>query len=845
MVNLRGDAVAPEDWYTGLPPVHGVCPGVGSDGIIRSLPTPNLSNPTRDAVAAYLDNGWTLFECLFRGLKSEEAFYRPPVHGLRHPQIFYYGHTPCVFVNKLRVAGVLDAPVDPYMESIMEVGVDEMLWDDMHKNNMEWPTVSEVHAYRRQVYGILHDIIASHPRLDGSPITWEHPLWGLFMGCEHDRIHLETSSVLFREMPADLVELPPEFPPPHPSSLQPSPGCPPPDGVPSNPVLPVSARRVALGKPTDFPTYGWDNEYGQRQVEVPGFEASRHMITNGEMWAFVKAGGYRSRRYWSEEGWAWRRFRNLKWPFFWAPFGPAGLHQYRLRTTFTEVDMQWDWPVNVTYHEARAYCAWKTEQDGNHDTPYRLITEAEHQAIRHPASQAATNATSQAEAAVDAAAHTLHDPALHHGGATMAAATTTPAANLNLAWGSESPVTALPASPTGHTDTMGNVWEWTEDHFNPLDGFRMHPCYDDFSTPCFDGHHNVIMGGSFISTGDEATAFARFHFRRHFLQHAGFRIVKSDSAPPVKHLAETERRQSATHEQVVGDGDATSAAAAPDAADSARGEDHTNVYERQSLLDQYLGLHYPSSGAEEGVPPMLAHEGAPTYALRFPQRVAELLSSLRPTRSNGRVLDVGCAVGGSSFELARHFDDVVAFDFSSSFVEAAIAMQKVATEGAAPLTFNVPVEGEAAVPVQAKLDAGIDAATAAKVAFHVGDACSLVEDAERLGTFDGAILANLLCRLPKPLACLDGLAAVLNPGGVALFCTPFSWLEEFTPRDEWLGGYRDEHGRIVSSRERLEEEMHARGFSLIHEEEVPLVIREHQRKYQYIVSAATAWRKAE
>jgi len=68
---------------------------------------------------------------LFAGLKGDEPFYRPPVHGLRHPQIFYYGHTPCLYINKLRVAGVLADPVNPYFESIFEVGVDEMLWDDM------------------------------------------------------------------------------------------------------------------------------------------------------------------------------------------------------------------------------------------------------------------------------------------------------------------------------------------------------------------------------------------------------------------------------------------------------------------------------------------------------------------------------------------------------------------------------------------------------------------------------------------------------------------------------------------------------------------------------------------
>lgn len=97
--------------------------GVDAEGKIRSLPLPNLSAVTRDEAKEYFDNSWTLYETLFAGLNGEEYFYRPPVHGLRHPQIFYYGHTACLYVNKLRVSGVLDKPVNAYFESIFEVGV--------------------------------------------------------------------------------------------------------------------------------------------------------------------------------------------------------------------------------------------------------------------------------------------------------------------------------------------------------------------------------------------------------------------------------------------------------------------------------------------------------------------------------------------------------------------------------------------------------------------------------------------------------------------------------------------------------------------------------------------------
>lgn len=105
-------------------------------------------------------------------------------------------------------------------------------------------------------------------------------------------------------------------------------------------------------------------------------------------------------------------------------------------------------------------------------------------------------------------------------------------------------------------------------------------------------------------------------------------------------------------------------------------------------------------------------------------------------------------------------------------------------------------------------------------------------------------MANLLCRLPDPMACLDGMPHVMNKGGVLVMVTPFTWLEQYTPRNNWLGGIYDPvTGDEIRSKDRLQALMDEKGFEQIHEEEMPLVIRETQRKYQYIVSLATAWRK--
>jgi hypothetical protein len=67
-------------------------------------------------------------------------------------------------------------------------------------------------------------------------------------------------------------------------------------------------------------------------------------------------------------------------------------------------------------------------------------------------------------------------------------------------------------------------------------------------------------------------------------------------------------------------------------------------------------------------------------------------------------------------------------------------------------------------------------------------------------------------------------------------------LETFTPPEAWLGGYVQD-GQAVTSRAALGAFLTTEGFELLREADVPLVIREHARKYQYIVTHATLWQR--
>ncbi len=485
---------------------------------LHSLPQLRL-DANREEMLTYFNNSWDLTEQIYAGLRDVKGFYTIPYHKLRHPFVFYIAHSAALYDNKFHRAGLIEEKVNADFGKLFEAGVDEMSWDNMHNHDLSvWPPFEEVRQYRRQVHEMVTDVVKNHPCIDGPRTMENKKFWAIVMGFEHEKIHMETSSVLMREMPLEQVSTPDGWPIPHDqnySSTQtitfvPEAGR----DYPGNAFIKVDSTKIKLGKPKEFPSYGWDNSYGEEFHHVRPFSANENLISNGEFYQFIADGGYETKRYWGNENsgidsWEWVQFSNVKMPTFWRGSldnKKEGLH---LRMIFEEVPMQWDWPVIVNYHEAKAYSKWKTEKDSS-DVPYRLITEKEHNAMRSSA-QGTLDGVSRVDAVM------LDGP--HE-------------ANINLSFGSESSVTAFAPNDKGFRDVFGNVWQWCEDHFHPLQGFKIHELYHDFSTPCFDAVHFMMLGGSFISTGDSSSIFSRSHFRPHFYQHAGFRLAKYEDNLP-------------------------------------------------------------------------------------------------------------------------------------------------------------------------------------------------------------------------------------------------------------------------------------------------------------------------
>jgi 5-histidylcysteine sulfoxide synthase/putative 4-mercaptohistidine N1-methyltranferase len=566
----------------------------------------------------------------------------------------------------------------------------------------------------------------------GMPIVWESPFWVIMMGVEHQRIHIETSSVIIRRMPIERVR-----------SLADWPVCPLSGESSANRLIPVPGGEVALGKDRNHPLYGWDNEYGRRKSTVQDFRASQTLVSNREYLAFMENGGYERLGYWTEEGRNWVEFAKPTKPLFWIS-SPNG---YKLRTLAAEIDMPWNWPVEVNYLEAKAFCNWIAAKENK---PIRLLTEDEWFRLRELAE-------------IPDQPYWPKAPG-----------------NINLEyWASSCPVDHFRFGD--FCDIIGNVWQWTETPIEGFSGFAVHPCYDDFSTPTFDTRHNLIKGGSWISTGNEATRDARYAFRRHFFQHAGFRYV--ESSQPL--------------------------------------EQPQAIYETDKAVSQYCEAHFGR-----------------TYfgANNFPAACAAACLEMMADRPKRRALDLGCSVGRASFELAREFRFVNGLDFSARFIRIAYQMQEKGL-----IRYALPEEGEIVSYRESRLvDFGLDA-TASRVEFFQADALNLKP---QFYGYDLVLAANLLDRLSDPGKFLAAIHERINDGGLLVLVSPYTWLVEYTPREKWIGGYRKDgepHPTLEAIGELLREHFDPVGKP----RDMEFVIRQTCRKFEHNISQLTVWRKRE
>jgi gamma-glutamyl hercynylcysteine S-oxide synthase len=382
---------------------------------------------------------------LFEIIDGETLYERPVVD--RHRLIFYLGHLEAFDWNLVCRGSLGIGSFHPSFDRLFAFGIDPAPGAAPSDTARDWPRISEIARYNAETRRRVDESIARVP-----PQVAD-------IAIEHRLMHAETFAYLLHNLPHERKR----------AAHQVQVSGEPPVSVP---MIEVPAGRATLGQRAG--EFGWDNEFTEHTVDVPAFRMAKYKVTNGDYLRFVEDGGSPS-HFWTRdsERWLWRGM-------------------------FESVPLPLDWPVYVTYEQAREYAAWSRAE---------LATEAQFHraAYGNPGGRDRIHAWGSKSAA--------HMPG-----------------NFDFRRWDPEPVTASPGSESafGISQLTGNGWEWTSTVFEPFAGFEPYPLYSGYSQPFFDGSHFVLKGGS----PRTAACMLRRSFRNWFRPeypyvYASFRLVQN------------------------------------------------------------------------------------------------------------------------------------------------------------------------------------------------------------------------------------------------------------------------------------------------------------------------------
>jgi len=370
------------------------------------------------------------------------------------------------------------AIVNPMLWEIGHVGWFHEYWTLRHahgraplieRSDRLWDSSNVPHATRWQLdlpdragtFGYLADVLARQEDRLGGTVD-EDTRYFYELAVRHEDMHVEaltyTRQTLSYASPTGLSEV----------------GRPDAGAVegpwPGDAAVPGGTWRLGSSASDCFI---FDNEKWAHETPLAPFRIARAPVTNAEFAAFVEAGGYGAREFWSDAGWAWRQQRNAERPVYWQPKRDGVWSARRYRDIEALAPHQ---PVVfVSWFEAEAWCRWAGR---------RLPSEAEWEAaaIGKPTSDNARLANVRRR--------------WPWGDASPMAAH----ANLDYAFDGPVDVAACAAgdSAFGCRQMIGNVWEWTASDFLPFAGFTADP-YRDYSQPWF-GDRKVLRGGCWATS---------------------------------------------------------------------------------------------------------------------------------------------------------------------------------------------------------------------------------------------------------------------------------------------------------------------------------------------------------
>jgi ergothioneine biosynthesis protein EgtB len=389
-------------------------------------------------------------------LLPPNSYYERPIPE-RHRLIFYLGHLEAFDWNLLSGPLGLKSK-DADFDKLFAFGIDPVdggLPKDLPK---DWPTIARVEKYNRSIRQQIDEALRNPSA--GSPASRRELGDGtlLHVAIEHRLMHAETLAYLIHNLPVEKKTAPV-----HPrADARPAP-------APRVARIPAGVATLGMSsaKPHEF---GWDNEFGEQQIQVPGFSIDVFPVTNAEYLKFVQIGGYDNASYWKSEDWDWKLREKINHPHFWSMKAGARADDpgviWEYRAMFGAIPLPMAWPAYVSQAEASAYAKWAGK---------RLPTEAQW----HRAAYGTREGLERAYPWGDSGPEPKRGN-FHHKNWDATAVDDHPEG----------------ASAFGVVDLLGDGWEWTASAFGPLPGFKPFSFYAGYSANFFDGKHFVMKGGS-------------------------------------------------------------------------------------------------------------------------------------------------------------------------------------------------------------------------------------------------------------------------------------------------------------------------------------------------------------
>lgn len=261
-----------------------------------------------------------------------EAELRKQFHPDLSPLGWHLGH--CVFVEAFWIYEQwLDKPSP--VEGLHDLYFPEQ--SPKPKRGRRLPDKAELLAWARERQRLHVELLTDHPAT-----ARRHPLMRAdylprFL-LQHHAQHVEIMHMALAQRESGAADAPAAAVTPRPPRHE-------------RVTLPAGEYRLGHGD-----TAYYDNERPPRDVRLAPTAIARYPVRNAEFLAFMRDGGYRNRRWWTEEGWNWRTRTGAAHPEHWRHDGnggwravtPAGIRPLRAESTL----------MGINYFEARAYAAW-------------------------------------------------------------------------------------------------------------------------------------------------------------------------------------------------------------------------------------------------------------------------------------------------------------------------------------------------------------------------------------------------------------------------------------------------------------------------------------------------------